>query len=112
MASVLPSPDAAATEITPTHIYGNEGEIRLRIATGGAGQTGVLRALAERFIDLYASLRQYQASPKSRRTDHHPQTVSLPPPQPTQITFRHSKSAGSQQTHPSPSTPSPQIQQI
>lgn len=43
-------------ELQPTAIYGAEGPIRLRIATGGAGQTGVLKALADAFIALLVRL--------------------------------------------------------
>ena len=47
-------------EIRPTHIYyGTTKDIslpvKLRIATGGAGQSGLLKALAHAFIDDYIS---------------------------------------------------------
>lgn len=52
MASIFPSnPDPQ--EISPAALYGEDGLVKLRIATGGAGQTGVLKALAEAFIILY-----------------------------------------------------------
>lgn len=50
MASTIPDLTASAGTITPASIYGDAGEVKLRIATGGAGQTGVLRELAEAFI--------------------------------------------------------------
>jgi len=52
MAYIFPSLAQQAKEILPAAVYGNEGPVRLRIATGGAGQTGVLQALAEAFITL------------------------------------------------------------
>lgn len=39
------------TESAPDAIYGHEGEIQLRIATGGSGQSGLLEALALAFIE-------------------------------------------------------------
>jgi hypothetical protein len=55
MASVKPmsksTPQSERASITPSEVYGPEGaDIKLRIATGGAGQTGLLRKLAEEFI--------------------------------------------------------------
>lgn len=40
-------------KILPKAVYGDNGPIKLTIATGGAGQTGVLKALADSFIRLY-----------------------------------------------------------
>ena len=45
-----------ACDIQPTEIYcgtalGNNVPVKLRIATGGAGQSGLLRALADTFVD-------------------------------------------------------------
>lgn len=39
-------------EIAPADIYGDAGPVSLKIATGGAGQSGLLQALAEAFITL------------------------------------------------------------
>ena len=50
MASAKQNLDIAAPEIQPSAVYGEEGPIRLRIATGGGGQTGLLQALADGFI--------------------------------------------------------------
>jgi len=55
MASVKPlprtTPPSKRASITPAEVYGPGGaDIKLRIATGGAGQTGLLRRLAEGFI--------------------------------------------------------------
>lgn len=52
MAYILPGLARQAEKIQPAAVYGDEGPIKLRIATGGAGQTGVLQALAEAFISL------------------------------------------------------------
>jgi len=52
MAYIRSSLAQQAEEIQPAGVYGTEGPVKLRIATGGAGQTGVLRALAEAFIAL------------------------------------------------------------
>ena len=51
MASVKVVPNALPLFVEPTEIYGIEGPILLRIATGGAGQSGLLRSLAEGFIN-------------------------------------------------------------
>lgn len=51
MASIVSDLTASTGVTTPASVYGHTGEVKLRIATGGAGQTGVLRELAERFID-------------------------------------------------------------
>lgn len=57
MASVfVPERVVLHSEIPPKAIYGKEGPIKLRIATGGAGQTGILEALAEAFMKLYCFL--------------------------------------------------------
>lgn len=50
MASVKVIPNAPPFSVEPTEIYGTEGPIRLRVATGGAGQSGLIRALVEAFI--------------------------------------------------------------
>lgn len=48
------TPVSERTSIAPAEVYGPEGAaIKLRIATGGAGQTGFLRKLAEEFISWY-----------------------------------------------------------
>lgn len=52
MASVFPQ-EAGVQAVVPKAIYGEDGPIKLSIATGGAGQTGVLKALANSFIKLY-----------------------------------------------------------
>ena len=51
MASVKLDTSASPQDIAPSTLYGREGPTRLRIATGGAGQTGLLKALAEAFIE-------------------------------------------------------------
>ncbi len=51
MASVKVVPTALPLGVEPTEIYGAEGPITLRIATGGAGQSGLIRSLAEAFIN-------------------------------------------------------------
>jgi len=59
MAHIFPSAGQSvqdSQELQPAAVYGSDGPIRLRIATGGAGQTGVLKALAEAFIDLSVRL--------------------------------------------------------
>jgi len=59
MAYIFPSvgqPTQDKQELQPAAVYGSDGSIRLRIATGGAGQTGVLKALADSFIDLSVQL--------------------------------------------------------
>lgn len=50
MASVKVNPTVLPLVIEPTEIYGVEGPVTLRIATGGAGQSGLIRSLAEAFI--------------------------------------------------------------
>lgn len=56
MASIRPIassvPQSQRQSIPPAALYGAPGgEVRLRIATGGAGQSGLLQKLAEEFID-------------------------------------------------------------
>lgn len=51
MASVKVNPSITPPYIEPKDVYGSTGKIRLRIATGGAGQSGLLRVLAEAFIE-------------------------------------------------------------
>ena len=51
MASVQCNPNSPRHEIEPAAVYGQEGSIRLHIATGGAGGTGLLKAFADAFID-------------------------------------------------------------
>lgn len=51
MASVKVISNAPPLLVEPTEIYGAEGPITLRIATGGAGQSGLIRTLAEAFIN-------------------------------------------------------------
>jgi len=56
MASIRPIPSSVPKSqrqsIPPAALYGTPGgEVRLRIATGGAGQSGLLQKLAEEFID-------------------------------------------------------------
>ncbi|KIW52909.1 hypothetical protein PV05_08518 [Exophiala xenobiotica] len=58
MASIRPIPSSVPKSqrqsIPPAALYGTPGgEVRLRIATGGAGQSGLLQKLAEEFIDAY-----------------------------------------------------------
>lgn len=53
MASIHTQSDAPRQEIQPAAVYGEAGPIRLRISTGGAGQTGLLRLIAETFIKEY-----------------------------------------------------------
>ena len=50
MASVKVVLNALPLFVEPTEIYGTEGPITLRIATGGGGQSGLIRLLAETFI--------------------------------------------------------------
>jgi hypothetical protein len=50
MASVKVTVNTPSIYVESTEIYGTEGPIRLRIATGGAGQSGLIRSLAEAFI--------------------------------------------------------------
>ena len=51
MASVkIPQAPVRPLEVEPAEVYGTSGPIKLRIATGGAGQSGLLRALCEQFI--------------------------------------------------------------
>jgi hypothetical protein len=50
MASIKINPNAPPLHIEPTETYGADGPITLRIATGGAGQSGLIRCLAEAFI--------------------------------------------------------------
>lgn len=51
MASVKVNRDLAPPELEPSDVYGSSGPIALRIATGGAGQSGLLKALALDFIE-------------------------------------------------------------
>jgi hypothetical protein len=51
MASVKVNPTAPLLVVEPTEVYGAEGPILLSIATGGAGQSGLIRSLAEAFIN-------------------------------------------------------------
>ena len=51
MASVKVNDAITPPEIAPAATCGSEGEVRLRIATGGAGQSGLLQELAEKFIE-------------------------------------------------------------
>ena len=51
MASVKFDPSSPRQDIVPADFYGDDGPLRLRIATGGAGQSGLLKALAEAFIN-------------------------------------------------------------
>jgi len=62
MACIFPSLGQETKELEPATIYGVVGPIRLRIATGGAGQTGVLKALAEAFIALLVQLPSSSAT--------------------------------------------------
>jgi hypothetical protein len=50
MASVTVQRPVKPLYIDPAEVYGHSGPVKLRIATGGAGQSGLLRALAEQFI--------------------------------------------------------------
>ena len=54
MASIKVDRDAESVYVKPAEIYSTHDNstspIRLRIATGGAGQSGLIRALAEAFI--------------------------------------------------------------
>ena len=51
MASIAFSTDSPRQDIEPAAIYGQEGPITFHIATGGAGGTGLLEALADAFIE-------------------------------------------------------------
>ena len=51
MASVKVNRNLPPPELEPSDVYGNSGSVALRIATGGAGQSGLLKALALAFID-------------------------------------------------------------
>ncbi len=51
MASVKVHNPQRPLEVDPAEVYGTSGDIKLRIATGGAGQSGLLRGLAEKFIE-------------------------------------------------------------
>lgn len=51
MASVKVDRNAPPLIVEPTETYGAEGPVILRIAAGGAGQSGLIRSLAEAFID-------------------------------------------------------------
>jgi hypothetical protein len=51
MASIKVVPNAPPVAVRPAEVYGSEGPILLRIATGGAGQCGLIRALSEAFIN-------------------------------------------------------------
>jgi len=47
------------TEVKPTQVYGQEDAMySIKVANGGAGPTGVIRALAEAFISKKASVRK------------------------------------------------------
>jgi hypothetical protein len=50
MSSVSFDPGSPRQEIHPAETYGSESPVILHIATGGAGQTGLLKALADAFI--------------------------------------------------------------
>ena len=50
MASVKVNKSLVPPEIEPAATYGTEGDVSLRIATGGSGQTGLLETLAISFI--------------------------------------------------------------
>jgi hypothetical protein len=51
MASIRVQHPVKPLEADAAEVYGKSGPVKLRIATGGAGQSGLLRALAERFIE-------------------------------------------------------------
>ena len=51
MASLSFNPNSPRQEIEPSAVYGQEGPVRVHIATGGAGGTGLLEALADAFIE-------------------------------------------------------------
>ena len=55
MASIKVEPESEPPRIQPTEVYHGHcaltAAIRLRIATGGAGQSGLIRALADGFIN-------------------------------------------------------------
>ena len=51
MASVQVNKDLSPPELKPTEVYGSSGPVAVRIATGGAGQSGLLKALALAFIE-------------------------------------------------------------
>ena len=51
MASVKVVPSAPPLIVEPTEVYGAGGPVALRIASGGAGQSGLIRSLAEAFIN-------------------------------------------------------------
>lgn len=51
MASVKVNRNLPPPELQPTEVYGTSGPVALRIATGGAGQSGLLKALSLAFID-------------------------------------------------------------
>ena len=50
MASVKIQRPVRSLEIDPAELHGKSGPVKLRIATGGAGQSGLLKTLAEQFI--------------------------------------------------------------
>ncbi|KAI1630214.1 hypothetical protein EDD37DRAFT_87328 [Exophiala viscosa] len=47
------TPEAQRQTIAPTALYGASGPVGLRIATGGAGQSGLLQKLAEEFMTAH-----------------------------------------------------------
>jgi hypothetical protein len=51
MASVKVNQNLPPPELEPSDVYGSAGPVLLRIATGGAGQSELLKALALAFID-------------------------------------------------------------
>lgn len=51
MASVKINRDLPPPELEPSEIYGSSGPVALKISTGGAGQSGLLKALALAFIE-------------------------------------------------------------
>ena len=55
MASIQFNTDSPRPEAEPSAVYGEDGPTRLHIATGGAGQTGLLQVLAEAFIEYIST---------------------------------------------------------
>lgn len=51
MASVKVNRNLPPPDLEPSDVYGTSGPVALRIATGGAGQSGLLKALALAFIE-------------------------------------------------------------
>ncbi|KAK5074264.1 hypothetical protein LTR64_006592 [Lithohypha guttulata] len=64
MASVVGRTNKPAADVEASDIYGKQGPIKLKIATGGAGQTGVLKALAEAFVEFITTASSENPHPR------------------------------------------------